>query len=45
MNLSLIHIAADFALPGGQYARLFYRGSYRRLGERVDCLLYTSRCV
>lgn len=30
---------ADFALPGGQYARLFYRGSYRRLGERVEALL------
>ena len=30
---------ADFALPGGQYARLVYRGSYRRLGERVEALL------
>ena len=26
-------------LTGGQYARLFYRGSYRRLGERVEALL------
>lgn len=30
---------ADFALPGGAHARLFYRGSYRRLGERANALL------
>lgn len=35
--------AADFALPGGQYARLFYRGSYRCLGERVEALLSWMR--
>ena len=31
--------AGDFTLPGGQYARLFYRGSYRQLGGRIAALL------
>ncbi|HIS02671.1 MAG TPA: MerR family transcriptional regulator [Candidatus Pullichristensenella avicola] len=31
--------AGDFTLPGGRYARLFYRGSYRRLGQHINALL------
>lgn len=30
---------SDFVLPGGTYARLYYRGCYRRLGERAEALL------
>lgn len=33
----------DFTLPGGRYARLYYRGSYRQLGARVAELLNWAR--
>ena len=35
--------AGDFTLPGGRYARLYYRGSYRQLGARVAELLNWAR--
>lgn len=33
----------DFTLPGGRYARLYYRGSYRQLGARVAELFRWAR--
>ena len=35
--------AGDFTLPGGRYARLYYRGSYRQLGARVAELFRWAR--
>ena len=35
--------AADLTLPGGRYACLYYRGSYRQLGARVAELFRWAR--
>ena len=35
--------AGDFTLPGGRYACLYYRGSYRQLGARVAELFRWAR--